>query len=91
MFSFSLLTFLLNCEPEVASSRFDSGVSILAAAFVRPDEWVQGPLVVQWPSSPALDARMQGLYGTVLYGGGHEEDMTARAVRHGSSAELQWW
>lgn len=39
--------FLFNYyKPEVASSRrFDSGVSILVAAFVRPDGWIQKALV----------------------------------------------
>lgn len=69
---FSLLMFVLNREPEAASSRFDSGVSILVAAFVRPDGWIQGPLVLQWPSSPVLDAsHIQVVYCTVLYRGDH--------------------
>lgn len=54
---FSLLTFLFNCEPEFASSRFDSGVSILAAAFVRPDGWIQGPLVT--PEAQSSSTRWQ--------------------------------
>lgn len=51
---FSLLMFIVNREPEGASSRFDSGVSILVAAFVRPGGWIRGRLVLQRPSRPVL-------------------------------------
>lgn len=85
MFSFALLTFLFNCKPEVASSRFDSGVSILAAAFVRPDGWIQGPLVLQWPSDPVLDAKRRDCTAPYCTA----QNIIARAVRHGSPSELQ--
>lgn len=78
---FSLLTFPFNCEPGFASSRFDSGVSILVAAFVRPDGWIQGRLVLQRPSRPVLDARTRDCTGPYLTA----ENIIARAVRHGSS------
>lgn len=78
---FSLLTFLFNCEPGFASSRFDSGVSILVAAFVRPDGWIQGRLVLQRPSRPVLDARTRYCTGPYFTAG----NIIARAVRHGSS------
>lgn len=45
---FSFCSFLFHRNPEFASLRFDSGVSILVAAFVRPDVWVQ----IQGPEAP---------------------------------------
>lgn len=81
---FSLLMFLLNCEPEFASSRFDSGVSILAAAFVRPDGWIQGPLVTPEAQSSSTRWQDQVLYCTGPYF--TAENIIARAVRHGSSS-----
>lgn len=68
---FALLMFLLNCEPEFASSRFDSGVSILAAAFVRPDGWIQGPLVTPEAQSSSTRWQNQVLYRPVVYHGEH--------------------
>lgn len=69
------------------SSRFDSGVSILVAAFVRPDGWIQRPC---GPSGPAVQDLIPNevLYSTVLYRGGQ---CIARAVRHGSLCELHSW
>lgn len=87
MFSFASVLFLFNCKPEVASSRFDSGVSILAAAFVRPDGWIQRACC---PSGPVVQDLIPNevLYCTVLYRGGQ---CIARAVRHGSSCESHSW
>lgn len=90
LFSFPLsVLFLFNCKPLIASSRFDSGVSILVAAFVRPDGWIQKALV---PERTSMEHVVKGSrpnevlyctvpYCTVLYGGGH----LSRAMRHGSS------
>lgn len=82
---FSLLMFLFNCEPDFASSRFDSGVSILAA-FVRPDGWTQGPLVLSEAQSSSTGCQNQVLYRPVVYF--TAEKIIARAVRHGSSSEV---